>query len=492
MPGLLLLYEGILTPTQSGYFGPELIELGVSGVTAPMHDLIVVLPGILGSTLAKDDQLIWTPSAGAVLRAIMTLGQDIKAMELPEGIGDEHPGDGVRPVGLMPDLHVLPGLWSANIGYDALLRWLRSTFHLIEAPQDDPDHFANLLPIPYDWRLSNRYNGRRLKTIIEPALEKWRSQHPAMANAKVVFICHSMGGLIARWYIDKEGGAEITRKLITLGTPHRGALNALEQLVNGTSVGLGPFALKLTQFARSLPSLHQLLPEYACIETPQGLAKTTETSVPELAASRIDDAMRFHAELDAAQSDGYDLHPIVGFRQPTKTTARFECGRVVPVYTIEGHDEGGDGTVPRVAATPAGLRPNHPTIGAAADRHGALQSNRRVLDELEFILGARSEPYRVAGQGELSVTVEELILCGEPLVLSATPLDGSRTRLRAMVINEADHEVTSALLEPARPVTIDPLPPGGYTIKVGAVGTAAMRLASVTCPILVWDTRENR
>ncbi|HQA26269.1 MAG TPA: hypothetical protein PK893_08945 [Candidatus Competibacteraceae bacterium] len=461
-------------------------------MTAPIQDLIVVLPGILGSTLAKDGKLIWAPSAGAVLRAITTMGRDIKAMELPEGIGDEHPGDGVRPVGLMPDLHVLPGLWSANIGYDTLLRWLRSKFHLIEASQDDPDQFANLLPIPYDWRLSNRYNGRRLKSIVEPALEKWRSQHPIMADAKVVFICHSMGGLVARWYIDREGGAEITRKLITLGTPHRGALNALEQLVNGTPVGLGPFALKLTRFARSLPSLYQLLSEYACIETPQGLAKTTETPVPELAASRIDDAMCFHAELDAVRLDTYDLHPVVGFRQPTKTTVRFEHGRVVPVYTIEGHDEGGDGTVPRLAATPARFRPDHPTIRSVAERHGALQSNRTVLDELEFVLGARSKPYRVGGQVEISVTVEELILCGEPLVLSATPLDGSRTRLRATVINEAGHEVTSALLEPARPVTIDPLPPGGYTITVGAVGTAATRLAPVTCPLLVWDTRENQ
>lgn len=457
-----------------------------------MHDLIVVLPGILGSTLAKGDDLIWAPSAGAVIRAITTLGRDIKAMELPQGIGDAHPGDGVRPVGLMPDLHVLPGLWSANIGYDALLDWLRSRFNLIEAPQDDPDRFANLLPIPYDWRLSNRYNGRRLKSIVEPALLKWRSQGSAFEDAKVVFICHSMGGLVARWYIDREGGAEITRKLITLGTPHRGALNALEQLVNGTHVGLGAFALKLTRFARSLPSLYQLLPEYACIATPQGLLKTTETQVPNLAASKLDDAMRFHAQLDGAQAGGYDLHPIVGFRQPTKTTARFDHGHVVPLYSIGGNDEGGDGTVPRLAATPAKFRPDHPTIRSAAERHGALQSNRSVLDELEFVLGARSEPYRASGQVELSVTVDELVMSGEPIELSATPSDASRTRLRATVNNEAGREVTSAVLEPDRPATIDPLPPGGYTIRIGAVGTAATRVAPVTCPILVWDTEESR
>ena len=140
-----------------------------------MRDLVVVLPGILGSTLAENGTPIWAPSAGAVLRAIGTFGRGIKKLELPRGIGDEHPSDGVEPVGLMPDLHVLPGVWTANIGYGALLRWLRSRFHLIEAPLDDPDRYANFLPVPYDWRLSNRYNGRRLKSIVEPALEEARS-----------------------------------------------------------------------------------------------------------------------------------------------------------------------------------------------------------------------------------------------------------------------------------------------------------------------------
>ena len=73
--------------------------------------------------------------------------------------------------------------------------------------------------------------------IIEPALERWRAQGGPYADAQVVFVCHSMGGLIARWYIEQCGGAEITRKLITLGTPYRGAARALDQLVNGAHHG---------------------------------------------------------------------------------------------------------------------------------------------------------------------------------------------------------------------------------------------------------------
>ena len=55
-----------------------------------------------------------------------------------------------------------------------------------------------------------------------------------------------------------------------MGTPHRGALNSLEQLVNGVRKGPGPFRVDLTEFARSLPAAYQLLPEYACLESGAG------------------------------------------------------------------------------------------------------------------------------------------------------------------------------------------------------------------------------
>lgn len=451
-----------------------------------MHDLVVVLPGILGSTLQKAGKPIWEPSAGAVLRAIKTLGRSIDQLTLPDGIGDDHPGDGVTPVALMPDLHVVPGLWTAHIGYDVLLERLVSAFDLTYASLAFADRPGNLLPVPYDWRLSNRYNGRRLKSIVEPALERWRSQGGEFADARVVFICHSMGGLIARWYIDREGGAETTRKLVTLGTPHRGALGALEHLVNGAPIGIGKLSLDVTRLARSLPSMHQLLPRYACIETVDGLVNTIETEVPELDRGLVADAAHFHDQLDEAWSGAYDFHPIVGFRQPTDTTARIANGRVVPIRTIEGNDEGGDATVPRLSATPATLNPDDSSIRSTAERHGALQSNPGVLDELEFILGARTEPYRAAGPTELSIAIDELNMAGEPIALTATTFGDQRLKLRATVTSESGHGVTTVMLDPGERKEIGTFPAGGYTVTVGAVGSAASRVSAVTCPILVW------
>ena len=47
----------------------------------------------------------------------------------------------------------------------------------------------------------------------------------ASAGAKVALVCHSMGGLAARAYLRRYGGARVER-VITLGTPHRGTVLA--------------------------------------------------------------------------------------------------------------------------------------------------------------------------------------------------------------------------------------------------------------------------
>ncbi len=54
---------------------------------------------------------------------------------------------------------------------------------------------------------------------IAEEIEKIREEH---GDRKIDIIAHSMGGLDARWYIEKLGGDEYVDKLITLGTPHTG------------------------------------------------------------------------------------------------------------------------------------------------------------------------------------------------------------------------------------------------------------------------------
>lgn len=459
------------------------------------HDFVVFLPGIMGSTLSRDGVLVWGPSAGAALRAVRTFGGNLTRLGLPSGVGDEHPGDGVEPVAVMPDLHVLPGFWTVQLGYERLLSWLESALGLMRVRAGRPP--GNFLPVPYDWRLSNRYNGRRLRTLVDPALERWRAQGRPYADARVVFICHSMGGLVARWYIQREGGAEITSKLITLGTPHRGALNSLEQLINGVRKGPWPFRVNLTEFARSLPAAFQLLPEYACLESASGLAKTTEVVLPELSTARVADAMLFHDQLDDQANPSwemaFDLHLVQGQKQQTATTARLADGRLVPSPAIEGQDEGGDATVPALSAMPKAVRPRSPLIRHVTERHGALQANQSVFEEIEGILSASEVVYRALADVPVDVRVAEVLDAGEELTVEAVFPDGGETPLEAWLVDEAGSVAARDRLSQwgeGYGATFDPPMPGAYQVRVQGYGSARGRVTPVTAGVLVWGSSE--
>ena len=446
------------------------------------------LKDLRGSMPERGGRLVWAPSAGSALRAIATFGASIRRLELPAGIGDDHPGDGVEPAGLMPDLHVLPGIWTAVKGYDPLLARLRSLGYR----EPSPGGPGNLIPVPYDWRLSCRYNGGRLGSIIEPALQRWRDQGGPYAGAQVVFVCHSMGGLVARWYIEKCGGAEIARKLITLGTPYRGAANALAQLVNGAHSGLGPFRIELTRFARSMPSLYQLMPEYACLQQDGDLAKTTDVTLPELDAAMVADAMRFYTGLQDAEAGRPQsltaTHAIVGTTQPTATTARLACGRIELLDSYQDQDLYGDSTVPVVAACRPDVPMDSNTLRRVPDKHGNLPRNAAALDEVEGILTARSIIVKAARPVVLQVEAPEFALAGQPITLRVTPAVPTRQAIHAAVTSETGTLIETRVLRPTGgTITIDGLAPGAYTIDVAGPDPAAP-FAPVSSDILIWDS----
>ncbi|WP_330304016.1 MULTISPECIES: lipase/acyltransferase domain-containing protein [unclassified Streptomyces] len=397
---------------------------------APVTDLVVFLPGIMGTRLADaDGAAIWDLSGGALWRALRTFGKSVKGLRLPADTGDDHPGDGVRPVGVMPDLHAIPGIWHPVDGYTDLLGFLEQNFTLRRRlPNDPPGTAANLVEFGYDWRLSCRYNAHRLRKRVAEELERWRSSAPERADAQVVFLCHSMGGLVARHYVECLRGYETTRRLITLGTPHRGSLDALVHLVNGLRKGWGLFGVDLTGFARSLPSLHQLAPDYACVSTADGheLAYARDlTGLPGPDTKLLEDAARFHAELrQAAEAPGRDartdLVAVVGVRQPTATTGVYAGGLLVPAWDIAGVDEGGDGTVPRLSARPAnaaGTGSLTATAFTPNEQHGSLQNNRGVRDAIWGWLG-QEPPFHRGPEDEdvppLSVLAPSLLEHGVP------------------------------------------------------------------------------
>jgi pimeloyl-ACP methyl ester carboxylesterase len=399
-------------------------------------DAIVLLPGITGSELVKNGKLeggrvtggevVWGWSGGALLGNILSSGRKVVS-DLwgdPSKPTADAPDD-VLPSRLLPDLHVLPGFWKID-GYGAVSDFLVRELELTEG--------ENFFPFPYDWRRDNRLSARLLKAGTEVWLRAWR-ERSGNNNAKLILVGHSMGGLVARYFLEVLEGWRDTRALITFGTPYRGSLNAVDALANG----LNPLGrIDLTAFAQRLTSLHQLLPIYPCIDPGDGnLVRVTETSVPNLDLAKARDALAFHREIsdavkahrdDAAyRENGYRIYPIVGVQQPTNQSARIAASRVELLqYYRKGDDRPGDGTVPRVSAMPqeqadaaAGM--------FAATKHSSLQNADAVLphlagviESLQLDLGVYRGPKGPAPV-QFTLQLDDLHRLGEAVRITARP-----------------------------------------------------------------------
>ncbi|MBA3597788.1 MAG: hypothetical protein H0W40_10485 [Methylibium sp.] len=118
----------------------------------------------------------------------------------------------------------------------------------------------------YDWRQDNVASARELHRLIE--LVRRDHGDPAL---KVDLVAHSMGGLIARYYLRfgtrdvldgrpqqlTMDGAASVRKLVLLGTPNLGSVSSLHAFLSGEPVGLSRIAPRTLA---TMPSGYQLFP----------------------------------------------------------------------------------------------------------------------------------------------------------------------------------------------------------------------------------------
>jgi hypothetical protein len=439
------------------------------------RDVVILLPGITGSVLANaQGKEVWSPSAGAVWRAIVSRGGSIAGLELANGSN----GDGITASRLVPDVAIVPGLIKID-GYSKIENYLVAQLGL--APGQ------NYFPFPYDWRLDNRVNASRLGMQALEWLQQWRSSSGA-ADARLVLIGHSMGGLVSRYFLECLGGWEHTRALVTLGTPHQGSLNAVDILVHGMKKGVGPFGLDMTPLLRSFPSVYQLLPIYRCVDTGSGLAKVVDAAadgrLPHVDVDRATDARAFHREIEDAQrrnaaeaayrERGYRMLPLVGIEQPTAQSARWTGQSIEILRSLDGHDDGGDGTVPRVSATPIELEKQDREI-FAAEMHGSLQNGEGPLANLKGLLVAPATDlsrYRADLPTALTLDVSDVVMPGEPLHVRARAGDG-QPRIDVHLTNaETGEHIVDRLARSRNPEWQEAefdVQPGTWRVRIEAI-----------------------
>ncbi|MEL6471618.1 MAG: lecithin--cholesterol acyltransferase [Cyanobacteria bacterium J06623_4] len=452
-----------------------------------MKDMVIVLPGILGSVLQKEGKDLWAPSGQSILNLVARSQRTMASLAL--GFDDptlDDLGDGIQATALIKDLHLVPGLVKVD-GYTRTTRMIVDNFQVAQGDiyHDPADKPANFYHFPYDWRRDNRVHAHKLKALVELRLRCWRA-HSGASDAKVILLAHSMGGLVARYYLEVLSGWRDARALFTFGTPHRGSINSLNFLTNGYK----KLSLDFTAVMRSLTSVYQLLPLYPAVKIGEDYVRVTETEkLPNVNLDRAADARTFHDEIyDAVQANRKDERyrnefttvPVVGIRQPTLQSAELIGDKLIASEQLPKVLQGrtdfldGDGTVPKISAIPNELS-NSFSNKFIAETHGSLQNQEQILRSVKDAIATTqfTDAFAIRDvPNTIGLAVDDVYLPDEPIVLRAQVIAYPKvTELQAVITPVAGS--TSPLVLPFKQthtehwsLSLDSLPTGLYRVVV--------------------------
>jgi len=225
---------------------------------------VIIIPGIIGSRLqdAETGKLVW--GALRVKQIFFLSERDDVALPIDRLPLSEN-RDSIVSKGIIDKYEFPIGIIEFKV-YRELLDMFENVGYKL-GNISDPKPGDNLYIFDYDWRRDNVENAKLLAERIENI--KRATGRPWQ---KFNLICHSMGGLIGRYYMRYGGtdvldqcpnytvtwkGAADIDKLILIGVPNLGSLPIFEFLHKGLDLGIveyPPYVLY------TMPSIYQLLP----------------------------------------------------------------------------------------------------------------------------------------------------------------------------------------------------------------------------------------
>ncbi|RZU15991.1 lecithin:cholesterol acyltransferase [Kribbella rubisoli] len=346
------------------------------------RDAVVVVPGIMGSELVDTESgdRLWGLSPRWYARAWSHRdGLARLAVTEAELAGKT---DRVRPAGLLK----FPAIAPVLAGVEPYTRLMKAVREIVAHPDA-------ALGFAYDWRLAVDFNAKLLATAAADHLERWRARS-GYSDAGLVLIAHSMGGLLCRAIPLDAGLADVTRAVVTLGTPFDGAAKAAVLLNQGNGAPLP--AKRLQRLAATMPGIHALLPMYSCVDEGDSVRSLTPADVGRLGGSAELAAAAYATHRSARPMTGH--RALIGIRQSTMSTLTIRDGIVeAHDYTFVPQADGdvarrpnglihrvygaGDGTVPRNSA-----RPPQGAAMPLAQQHGALARSKEAIDLVRDVL----------------------------------------------------------------------------------------------------------
>jgi phospholipase A1 len=378
-----------------------------------MADVVIVVPGTMGSVLVLDGVVIW-PGPFSNLYTRFNRLEDLMK-------------DGLIATDLVRSFVVEQ--------YGALIKDLEKLgFH----EKSDP---RTLWLCPYDWRKSNLLAVDDLAAKVEEAA----ATNP---GREIAIIAHSMGGLISRYYLESglfktAPGFGDVKSLITLGTPHGGAPEALLAILKGIRKAfLAADQVKKMANHDDFPSVYELLPPrgepFAWNLSAEADLKALDIYDADLAdrlglnPKSLDSAIRFRSKLGAPNPQVRYFY-FGGTREETTTAATLlEFGAAFRVEP-EVRPDGGDGTVPIWSAIQTGVQ--CALVGAP---HSTIFKDRDLANKLGRLLG-RSGILAAEEAKAILLVRDEVVEAGKEAVLTLAlpePVTRVEAELRFMEVDE--------------------------------------------------------
>jgi len=284
--GLLLFCFG--TGCRSSQSGPDLSTLynRAAQYHGPERNPIILIPGILGTKLTHQPTQTTTWGAFSGNFADPETPDGARQVALPMRVG--HPlsalRDSVYPDGALEQVSVrVLGLPFELSAYVDIMQALgiggyRDESGALSDVDYGDEHFT-CFQFDYDWRRDNVENAQRLHAFIQEKRKYVQQEYAKRYGLKeypVTFdlIAHSMGGLLARYYLRYGGtsiepsgplpevtweGAQYVDRAILVGTPNAGAIDALDQLVHGKRTSRFTPSYSPAVLG-TMPAIYQLLP----------------------------------------------------------------------------------------------------------------------------------------------------------------------------------------------------------------------------------------
>lgn len=242
---------------------------------------IIVIPGIMGSNLLESgsNRIVWGRFGNGAIDHGSADG--MRSLALPLS-ATGWPRDGVNAKGVLSELEID---WGFNFKFKAYAQMLAAfgaggyldpALVGLDSIDYGSEHFT-CFQFAYDWRRSCAENAALLGDFIEEkrryVAKERKRLYGSTTPVKFDICAHSMGGLVARYYLMYGGrslasggempvtwaGAKNVEKLIVVGTPNGGSVYPFHDIIKGFR--LSPF---LPHFKAAtigtMPSVYELLP----------------------------------------------------------------------------------------------------------------------------------------------------------------------------------------------------------------------------------------